>query len=363
MKQFLKDNKWKLFIGTLATLMPMVVGLLLWNRLPDTMATHWGADGVVDGSSGKAFVVFGLNLILCAFYWLGLLATAADKGNRKQTPKAMGILFWIIPALGWMVNGFMYSAALGKTWGFEIVMPILFGVMFLVIGNQLPKIRQNRTLGIKVSWTLNNEENWNKTHRFGGKVWVACGALTLLCVFLPGKVMIFATMILTLVAVVVPVIYSYSVYKAHCKAGTEYQEKPKSKTEVAATKGTFGFVVVLLIAIAALMFTGDVTTSLDENALTVDSTYYQQLTVELETIESVEHREHWEPGMRISGFGSVKLSLGLFENEEFGLYTRYCYNSTESCIVIVCESKTLVINGKDEAQTKDIYDSLLKAIQ
>lgn len=54
-----------------------------------------------------------------------------------------------------------------------MLVPVLLGLLFLWVGNYFPKLRRNRTLGIKVSWTLGNEENWNRTHRFAGKVWVA----------------------------------------------------------------------------------------------------------------------------------------------------------------------------------------------
>jgi len=242
-------------------------------------------------------------------------------------------------------------------------MPALFGTMFLVMGNLLPKIRQNRTLGIKISWTLNNEENWNKTHRFAGKVWVLGGALALVCIFLPGKIMIWVTMILTLLNILLPVAYSYRIYKAHRRKGIEYQISPKSKTEAAIGKGVTIFVALLLVGVAVLMFTGNVEVTLTEDALTVDSIYAQPLTVDLDAIDSVEYREYCDPGSRTMGFGSAKLSLGTFQNEEFGLYTRYSYNATDDCIVITSQGKTLVFNGKSEEQTKDIYASLEKALR
>ena len=55
------------------------------------------------------------------------------------------------------------------------------GLMFMVIGNYLPKVKQNNTIGIRVVWTLQDEENWSATHRFSGKIWVASGILCMLC--------------------------------------------------------------------------------------------------------------------------------------------------------------------------------------
>ena len=84
------------------------------------------------------------------------------------------MMFWIVPACSLVTSGILYRAASGKELGPAMLVPVLLGMLFLWVGNYFPKLRRNRTLGIKVSWTLGNEENWNRTHRFAGKVWV-CG--------------------------------------------------------------------------------------------------------------------------------------------------------------------------------------------
>ncbi len=56
----LKKNKSRIIISSIIILLPMIFGLIMWDKLPDTMTTHWGADGNADGFSGKVFAVFGL---------------------------------------------------------------------------------------------------------------------------------------------------------------------------------------------------------------------------------------------------------------------------------------------------------------
>ena len=85
----------------------------------------------------------------------------------------------------------------------------MMGLMFMGIGNYMPKVKQNYSLGIKVTWTLNNEENWNATHRLAGKLWTAGGLLMLLTAFLPGNRHIYAAPLLLGVMVLVPVAYSW----------------------------------------------------------------------------------------------------------------------------------------------------------
>ena len=76
------------------------------------------------------------------------------------------------------------TKALGKEMNPALIVSLLLGFMFIIIGNYLPKCKQNFTLGIKIKWTLENEENWNKTHRFAGKVWFIGGFIMLLTAFL-----------------------------------------------------------------------------------------------------------------------------------------------------------------------------------
>ena len=92
----------------------------------------------------------------------------------------------------------------------EVVMTVLIGVIFTIIGNYLPKCKQNYTIGIKIPWTLNNEENWNKTHRFAGWLWTVCGILIMLTGFF-GGFRVFLP--ITLWMVIAPIIDSYFLHR------------------------------------------------------------------------------------------------------------------------------------------------------
>ena len=94
---------------------------------------------------------------------------------------------------------------------------LMFGALMAVIGNYMPKISHNRTLGIKIKWTLENEENWNATHRLAGKLWVCGGVAMLFIGFLPSTAAFAAMMAIVLVMVIVPTVYSYRYYKKHRK--------------------------------------------------------------------------------------------------------------------------------------------------
>ena len=205
----IKRNKGTLILTSIVMLIPMIIGLLLWNKLPDTIPTHWNINGEVDGWSSKGFAVFGFPCIFLVLHWVCVLASSADPGSKNYHPKMLQLVLWICPVLSLVISSLVYAVALGYSLKVEIVMPLLVGLMFIIVGNLLPKCRQSYTMGIKLPWTLSNEENWNKTHRLGGKLWVIGGVITLATAFLGS---FWILMCVLVVMVTVPTIYSYSLY-------------------------------------------------------------------------------------------------------------------------------------------------------
>ena len=210
----LKQYKKTLILTSLILLIPVVIGLLLWNHLPEQIPTHWGINGEVDGWSSKTFSVFGLPALMLVLQWVCVLACTADPKYKNYNTKMLKLVLWICPAISLIVNGMVYCAALGFEVPVETIMPLLMGVMFVVIGNWLPKCKQTYTMGIKLPWTYASEENWNATHRFGGKVWVSGGILTMIT-SLFGNFWIL--LVILVVMVIVPTVYSYLYYRNHEK--------------------------------------------------------------------------------------------------------------------------------------------------
>ena len=210
----LKKNKTTLIVTSLVMLLPMVLGLLLWNQLPDQIPSHWGIDGEIDGWSSKTFAVFGFPCILFAVHWICVFASQTDPKSKDYHPSTIRLVLWICPVLSLVLNSLVYTAALGYSLNVEVIMPLLVGLMFIIVGNLLPKCRQSYTMGIKLPWTLANEKNWNKTHRFGGKLWVAGGVVTLATAFLGN---FWILMVILAVMVILPTVYSYLYYRKHEK--------------------------------------------------------------------------------------------------------------------------------------------------
>ena len=215
----IKENKKKLIITSIIILVPIIIGLILWNKLPDKLPTHWNSAGEIDGWSSKAFAVLGLPGFLFAVHWVCVLASSADPKKQNIEGKVLNIVLWIGPIISVLGSILIYGTSLGMEFAVEKFIPLLVGIVFIVIGNYLPKCKQSYTMGIKLPWTLNDEENWNRTHRLGGKLWVACGVVIILSMFLPNKFMVAIFLSVVAVAVFVPTVYSYLIFREKEKRG------------------------------------------------------------------------------------------------------------------------------------------------
>lgn len=215
----IRENKGRLIWSSIVIVLPILIGLLLWNQLPDRIATHWDTQGVANGWSSKAFTVFALPCILLILHWVCVLASNADPKWKNYPAKMLSIVLWICPAISVIMMIFVYGVALGLDLKMERIMPLLVGAMFVVVGNYLPKCKQSYTMGIKLPWTLHDEENWNRTHRMAGKLWVGVGVLAMFSTLLPSKSIFIVFMLILSVAVIVPTVYSYLLFKNKEKSG------------------------------------------------------------------------------------------------------------------------------------------------
>ena len=206
----IKKNLKLLIITSIVILLPIVAGVILWNRLPEQMPSHWNAAGEIDGWSSKWFSVFVMPLLMLAFQWICVWGTSADPKKSNHSDKVVQLVLWMIPVISTVLHVIIYAVALGGAVQVDMVLPVMIGLIFAVVGNYIPKCKQNYTIGIKIPWTLNSEENWNKTHRFAGWLWTVCGLVIMLTGFFGGFIIFIGVV---LVMVLAPAIYSYILHR------------------------------------------------------------------------------------------------------------------------------------------------------
>ena len=217
MELMLKANK-KFFIVTcIITVLPILVGLLLWNQLPERMATHFGTDGTPNGYSSKLVAVIGIYLFCLAVHVFCALVTSVDPKRKNISPKVYRLILCICPLVSLFAGFCVYGNALGYK-GVNNAIPVntLMAVILIVIGNYLPKCRQNYTIGIKLPWTLADEDNWNYTHRMAGKWWIAGGVLSFMAAFQPWIDPVYVSLAIIMIVTLIPGVASYLYFRKHC---------------------------------------------------------------------------------------------------------------------------------------------------
>lgn len=367
MKNILKNNKWTLLISSLVILLPMLLPFFVGHLLPEKIAVHWGLDGTADGFMSVWQIFLILPLILLFLHWLCLLLTAyLEKSAEPQNKKITAITFWIIPAISLVSMGSILAVAFGAKLNAYAIVPLLLGATFIFIGNYLPKTTRNVTMGIKIKWTLRNDENWNATHRFGGRVYVIAGFALLPTGLLPPSFFPYVLIALILVIALLPILYSYRFYRRQLSQGLatkeDYRAGDLMKNHKALKIVSGIFIALIVIVLCLMMFTGRIETALDEDSLTVTASYWSGLSLPYTQIESVEYRAEGVDGQRVMGYGSAKLLLGGFHNEELGNYTRYTYTGDLPCVIVKTEQRTVVLGGESEAEIKALYEELLVKI-
>jgi uncharacterized membrane protein len=206
----IKKNLKILILTSIMILLPIIAGVILWDKLPEQMPIHWNISGEVDKWCGKAFAVIAMPLLMLAIHWICLAITFSDPKNHGNSGKILHITFWIIPVINLALSAFTYSAAMGNAIKTELFASLLLGFIFIVTGNYMPKCRQSYTVGIKLPWTLHSEENWNKTHRFAGRVWLVGGVIITVGGFFGS---FFITLAVAPLMALLPILYSFMLHR------------------------------------------------------------------------------------------------------------------------------------------------------
>ena len=212
-QSMLRKHRVLIIITSLITLLPILVGILCWNRLPDTIATHFASDGTPNGFSSKTFTVLGIPAFIFAAHILCAFCTAIDPKHKNISPKMYRLILLICPicsiVCGAAIYGYALSLSMADWLNSTFFMNLLMGIIFFLIGNYLPKCHQNYTVGIKLPWTLADEGNWTLTHRFAGRLYAIAGILCIVNAFLRLKWVLPAVLAAILF---LPAVYSLSLY-------------------------------------------------------------------------------------------------------------------------------------------------------
>lgn len=197
------------------TLLTLVAWVIALPHLPATMPIHWGANGEADGFATKINAMILTVGIMVLIYFIIAFVPRIDprKENYKYFSKTYNILLNAVLLLFFFVNMSTILQGLGYNVPMSYIAPIMAGLVFIIIGNYLQRVRSNYFMGIRTPWTLSNENVWKKTHRLSGKIFFIGGLLILISAFLPDgykSVIMWGSIVL---CVAIPYLYSYVAYK------------------------------------------------------------------------------------------------------------------------------------------------------
>lgn len=206
-------NKKQFLISSIVIFLPMIVGFLMYNHLPDRLTTHWGASGEADGTMGKFAAITVIPAFIFVMHLFCLFMTHLDPETETQSEKALLIVYWVMPVTSLFAGCMVLGSAMIKALNAMSALSLFMGILFIIMGNYLPKCKQNSVLGIRLPRTLSDEENWRKTHRLGGYAFIISGIILMLCAFLPAGYQLFALIAVMLITTIVIAAYSHRLHK------------------------------------------------------------------------------------------------------------------------------------------------------
>lgn len=198
-------------ITTLLCLCAVLPPVFVYGELPQQVPLHFGMDGKPDSFAPKIFAVFALPVIMAICQFVCCVCSNARE-KEGTIPKEMNMVVrTIIPILCITVQTAITMYCLNRYTDIFLIVNCIVGVMFIAIGNYLPKCRRNSIVGIKIPPTLKSDHVWEKTHRLAGFVMVIGGFSSLIVGFIGLPIL---TLVIFSIVVIVPVVYAFSIKDA-----------------------------------------------------------------------------------------------------------------------------------------------------
>ncbi|MFF2291039.1 SdpI family protein [Peribacillus butanolivorans] len=214
-----RKTKSFLILTSILCLLPLVFSLFVLEKLPDKIPIQWNLDGEVNTYGNTVLVAIGLPLLFFILNILVHVIVDNDPSNIKQVIVIKKVVSFILSLVSIIIVPSILLSALDYTINIIDIAVILVSVILIFVGNYLPKTRQNYSMGIRMPWTLNDSENWKKTHRFTGYLWTITGYVLLqanlffMLVYKNDPIKSTLLIITILIISVCPLSYSFLLYK------------------------------------------------------------------------------------------------------------------------------------------------------
>ncbi len=211
MSKYLKESAlWALVV------IPFVYLATIWNQLPNRVPIHFNIEGNADNWSDKTTLLFLPGALGIGIYLLMLIIPVLDPKKKIQQmgDKYYSFRFMLTFFFSLLATYLLYISNAGSLTNPNMLIALI-GALFAMLGNYFQTVRPNYFIGIRTPWTLENEQVWKKTHRLGGRLWLAGGVLIVILSFIinSNHALAITFGVLLFIMVIVPVVFSYTEFK------------------------------------------------------------------------------------------------------------------------------------------------------
>lgn len=182
--------------------------------LPDIVPVHFNGDWEIDRYGSRYEVLILALLPIVSYYGILLTKKIDPKRNTFQSrEKSYELLRKAITVFMMILYVYLYLMMKDQSLNGALMMSLIMGSMFILLGNYMPKLPQNFFMGVRTPWAISNEEVWRKTQKFGGYSFVVAGIVLIIWGLLSLPYMTTVVIVIALLITVVDCGYSYIVYK------------------------------------------------------------------------------------------------------------------------------------------------------
>ena len=205
----------KLWPGLLASAAATLFAVLSWPRLPERVASHWDIDGAVNGTMPRFWLVLMMPILAVAL--AGVLTIAPKVDPKRRNFPLHADAYWVVANAVLLFLALVHVLVIGYNLGWPIQLQVVMmpglGLLFIVIGNVLTRVRPNWIFGIRTPWTLSSEVSWRETHRIGGYGFVAVGVAVVITSIVAPTTAIYVMLVGISIATLLAVVWSYVAWK------------------------------------------------------------------------------------------------------------------------------------------------------
>jgi len=193
------------------------VAVYAYVKLPadDQYPVHWSFSGQPDRYGSKVEAVSMGPVVSVLIYVLAVVLPGIDPKRRNYERFKNEYILLMQVIMGFLAAVYIISimAAFGRQVNITLWVNAMLGVLFMVLGNYMSRIKQSWFVGIKTPWTLSSEKVWDKTHRFGGRMFVILGLIFVINAFVGFITNVAVFLMLLFGLALSPIVYSYILYR------------------------------------------------------------------------------------------------------------------------------------------------------